>query len=332
MTSQRDGFSNAVKNVLAKRAQRCSNPDCPVITSGPHEDQRKAINLGVAAHITGAAPGGPRYNPGLWHDDRSAITNGIWLCQNCAKLIDSDTTAFPEELLVMWKRRHEESIKNQMFALGKADATSHAPGILNVSAVHQHWTVSGRSCILDLRVSNHGASDLMINSVEIKVMESLQKMPLGQVTYSALYDLDISELTEYSAQVECQVAQLLKPGEADRFGIVLSAPTLGQFAGWRLSMRLKTNFGAAQGPEVEVWLPRPGTLRAFSEITQHIASQAERLIEAHAPVIAEVTPGRTAGFKTFIIMGVSIFSYYGPQPLVTKPGTLSLSELMSRSS
>jgi hypothetical protein len=29
--------------------------------------------------------------------------NGIWLCQNCAKLVDNDTLQFPEEVLRAWK-------------------------------------------------------------------------------------------------------------------------------------------------------------------------------------------------------------------------------------
>lgn len=330
MTSQRDSFLNAIKEVMAKRAgQRCSNPDCRMATSGPHEDDQKTISLGVAAHITAAAPGGPRYNPTMSPEDRSAITNGIWLCQNCAKLVDSDTKRFPEELLVIWKRRHEEFVKTQMIAAGKPDVSALAPGLLNVSAVYQHSPSDGRLCILDFRVSNQGASDLMINAVEFQVLESLRRMPLGSASYSAIYDLDIGELKEYSSHAECQVAQILKPGEADRFGVVLSAPSLGMFAGWRLATVLKTNVGPTTGPEVEVWLPQPRTLTEFSAVAQHIASQAEKLIKAGVPVVAESEPGRSAGYKTSIIMDIFIFSYYGPKPLITTPGTLSLSEFMS---
>lgn len=330
MTSQRDSFLNAIKEVMAKRAgQRCSNPDCRMATSGPHEDDQKTISLGVAAHITAAAPGGPRYNPTMSPEDRSAITNGIWLCQNCAKLVDSDTKRFPEELLVIWKRRHEEFVKTQMIAAGKPDVSALAPGLLNVSAVYQHSPSDGRLCILDFRVSNKGASDLMINAVEFQVLESLRRMPLGSASYSAIYDLDIGELKEYSSHAECQVAQILKPGEADRFGIVLSARDLQIFAGWRLATLFKTNFDTAQGPEVEVWLPLPGVLRSFATVTQTIASEAQKQIKEGRPVVAESEPGQSAGYKTFIVMGLAIIEHYGPEPLVKIPGTLSLAELMS---
>ena len=83
----------------------------------------------------------------------------------------------------------------------------------------------------------------------------MRMQPLGQAGYSALYDLDISELREYQSRAECTVAQILKPGEADRFGIVLSAPSLPVFGVWRFATLFKTNFGVTQGPEIEIWLP-----------------------------------------------------------------------------
>ena len=178
MASQRDDFLRPARETLAKRAgQRCSNPDCGAVTSGPHKEPQKAINLGVAAHITAAAPSGPRYNPNMSSEDRTAITNGIWLCQYCAKLVDSDIARFPVELLIIWKRRHEESVKRQTVAAGKSNVSTLAPGLLDVSAVYPHWPADGRSCVLDFRVSNQGGSDLMINAIEFQVLESLRRMP-----------------------------------------------------------------------------------------------------------------------------------------------------------
>lgn len=100
----RDDFSRAKKDTLAKRVGlRCSNPGCKAPTSGPHSNASKAINLGVAAHITAASPGGPRYDPDLASEDRASIDNAIWLCQNCAKLIDTDAPAYSSSTLYRWK-------------------------------------------------------------------------------------------------------------------------------------------------------------------------------------------------------------------------------------
>lgn len=101
----RDDFNLAVKELLAKRvAQRCSNQRCRQVTSGPHEDPNKAINIGVASHITAASPGGPRYDPSLSPQARSAVDNGIWLCQICSKLVDDDPLHYTAWLLRDWRR------------------------------------------------------------------------------------------------------------------------------------------------------------------------------------------------------------------------------------
>lgn len=100
----RDDFTEDVKRTLAFRvSMTCSNPYCQADTSGPQEDPAKAVNVGVAAHITSASSGGPRFNPDLTPEQRSGIDNGIWLCQNCAKLIDNDVPQHPESVLRAWK-------------------------------------------------------------------------------------------------------------------------------------------------------------------------------------------------------------------------------------
>lgn len=109
MDHVRDDFNEPSKKILSSRVGgRCSRPECRAPTSGPHEDPAAAINVGVAAHITGASPGGPRYDPTLSAAQRVNIENGIWLCQNCAKLVDSDTERFSVSALREWKRSAEE--------------------------------------------------------------------------------------------------------------------------------------------------------------------------------------------------------------------------------
>jgi hypothetical protein len=109
-----------VKRVVAARAANaCSNPDCRdcrAVTSGPQSDSTKALNVGVAAHITAAAEGGARYNPSLSSEERRHADNGIWLCQTCAKLIDNDPSRYRETLLRAWKEIAEDRARN---AIGK---------------------------------------------------------------------------------------------------------------------------------------------------------------------------------------------------------------------
>lgn len=111
----RDDFSEDVKRALAHRVgDTCSNPDCQALTSGPRDDPAKAVNVGVAAHITAASSGGPRYDPSLSPEERRGADNGIWLCQNCAKLVDNDPSRFTAAVLREWKARAEALARSRV--------------------------------------------------------------------------------------------------------------------------------------------------------------------------------------------------------------------------
>lgn len=113
--ADRDDFGKVPLNRLANRAgHRCSNPDCRRPTSGPESTTDGSVNIGVAAHITAASVGGPRFDPYLTPAQRSAVANGIWLCQSCAKLIDNDTTRFTQALLLEWKSSAEQRARLQL--------------------------------------------------------------------------------------------------------------------------------------------------------------------------------------------------------------------------
>lgn len=99
----RDDFKKALVRDLAKRAgYTCSNPICQRQTVGP-DGSVGVASIGVAAHITAAAIGGPRFDETLTPDERSSIENGIWLCQTCSRLIDSDAASHSTALLIEWK-------------------------------------------------------------------------------------------------------------------------------------------------------------------------------------------------------------------------------------
>ncbi|WP_156885135.1 hypothetical protein [Oribacterium sp. NK2B42] len=107
--SNRDEFTDKIKSVLYERVGGiCSNPNCNHVTSGPHTDSEKRASIGVAAHITAASEGGPRYNKTLTSKERAATENGIWLCNSCATLIDKDAERYSVEKLKAWKKRAEE--------------------------------------------------------------------------------------------------------------------------------------------------------------------------------------------------------------------------------
>lgn len=78
------------------------------MTVAGSEDRKSGLTMvGVAAHITAAAPGGPRYDPSMSHAERSSESNGIWTCQTHSKFIDDNPSSCTIEELHRWKRQHE---------------------------------------------------------------------------------------------------------------------------------------------------------------------------------------------------------------------------------
>ena len=147
--SPRDDFNQSTKLALALRvANRCSRPDCDAPTSGPHQQHSdRVVNIGVAAHISAAAPGGPRFDAQLSSEERAGAENGIWLCQNCAKLIDSDTARFTVAVLREWKLKAEDSAQRRLGTAAArlpAEAPNAAPAILGR---HRPLIVLGPSVI-----------------------------------------------------------------------------------------------------------------------------------------------------------------------------------------
>src|ERR1700733_12739970 len=107
--SNRDEFSPRTKQAIALRAShRCSFPNCPQTTAGPSDESSEAVNMiGKAAHIHAAAPGGRRYLASMTPEQRSDISNAIWLCATHADLVDRDEVTYTADVLRTMKRDHE---------------------------------------------------------------------------------------------------------------------------------------------------------------------------------------------------------------------------------
>ncbi len=200
----RDGFPKEVIDRLARRVgMKCSFPDCRQPTSGP-DIQGGTTNVGVAAHISAASPGGPRYDACLTPDERGSFSNGIWLCQNHAKLIDSDEIAFPPSLLNDWK-----SIAEQMAGL-------EARGYV-VSSAQPYSTMEKKvpSLVSEMRVDlvadplvrqfilmhkgmsyNHGSTPLFTYYYDTH--PQLDAMITIMAHYKAVYDSSFNNVPRYN--------------------------------------------------------------------------------------------------------------------------------------
>lgn len=140
---KRDDFNSRTTEILAKRASFiCSNPDCRCLTIAASEmDEMKFIYTGKAAHISAAAEGGPRYDKTLTPEQRSDISNAIFLCSACAEMIDKNKGIdFSTPMILEWKNLHETWVRDN---LNKAIVNSlvivngehHAKGIGNITGL-----------------------------------------------------------------------------------------------------------------------------------------------------------------------------------------------------
>jgi hypothetical protein len=109
MKKSRDDFTEKTKLQIAKRAGwLCSYPPCRTPTVGATSDGQGEINIGTAAHICAAAPGGPRYDLNMSPAERSSANNGIWMCRDHGKAVDSPDPEFTVERLREWKKQAEQ--------------------------------------------------------------------------------------------------------------------------------------------------------------------------------------------------------------------------------
>ncbi len=251
----RDNFTKATIDTLSKRAsQTCSNPTCRIPTTGPHSDPDKFINIGVAAHISAASPGGKRYNRHLSSEQRKGISNALWLCQSCSKLIDTDEIRFPEELLHNWKKFHEELIFKGIYS--STPFNSNDESGIYISNISTIPTGNDDSALLLFEISNNSICDMKLSSLVLEVYEFRYNMPFGIAKSSSLGEFDLCSITKFKKQGIVPIFRVIKPGETDKFSITLSSGNLsGLFCSWNLELSFKTNIGDITFEKQEVNIP-----------------------------------------------------------------------------
>lgn len=109
----RDNFPPRVVRVLERRAgHACSI--CDQLTSAPGIGPNDVLSDGEAAHITAAAPNGPRFDDSLSPEERRSVENGIWACTKHSGEIDSPGARYTVKELRAFKFRREERARESM--------------------------------------------------------------------------------------------------------------------------------------------------------------------------------------------------------------------------
>jgi hypothetical protein len=78
--------------------------------------------------------GGPRFESVQTREARRAKENGIWLCQNCGRLVDADAQKFTVEVLTGWKRSAQARAFRELIAPGEPAPTEEAARIGSIIA------------------------------------------------------------------------------------------------------------------------------------------------------------------------------------------------------
>lgn len=97
------------RRLFAASAGYCQNPGC--VNELFVEAAGKSIHIAEMAHVFAATDGGPRTNPSLSQEERGAFENLIMLCANCHTMVDKAPEAFPDKMILNWKREHENKLK-----------------------------------------------------------------------------------------------------------------------------------------------------------------------------------------------------------------------------
>lgn len=111
------------RRLFASSAGYCQNPGC--VSALFVDAAGKSIHIAEMAHVFAANDGGPRADPGLSQEARGAFENLVMLCANCHTQVDKAPDAFPEVMMLNWKRQHASKLQ-ALFGAVKFDARASA--------------------------------------------------------------------------------------------------------------------------------------------------------------------------------------------------------------
>lgn len=97
------------RRLFAASAGYCQNPACAnelFVDAGG-----ESFHIAEMAHVFAANDGGPRSNPQLGRAERGAFDNLVVLCANCHTKVDKAPDAFPDSMMLGWKREHANKLR-----------------------------------------------------------------------------------------------------------------------------------------------------------------------------------------------------------------------------
>jgi len=99
-----------LKLLCTKSGNRCAMPSCRKILVIERTEKDIEFLNALVAHIRGEKPGSARYDTDMSDEERNSYKNLILICPSCHGIIDNQPNSYPVELLIQYKREHEERI------------------------------------------------------------------------------------------------------------------------------------------------------------------------------------------------------------------------------
>ena len=216
----RDDFSAETKRALCDRTGGlCSRPQCRRPTKGPAATSRShVISIGVAAHIKGASPGGPRYDATQSSAERSSIENGVWLCESCGALVDKVRgDDFTAEMLARWKIEAEGLARDRLL-LEERSLVERLTGMVCYANIHRLVELA-LSAGLRVAVPSTLTDEFPRNGLAIAELNFISDL-LGEIPFLSR-DIDAVDLPNAQGALvrfekNCRTKNGVSPDEIDQ--------------------------------------------------------------------------------------------------------------------
>lgn len=110
------------RRLFAASAGYCQNPSCNNVLFV--EVPNSSYHIAEMAHVFAASDNGPRPQKVLTPEKRGAFENLIVLCANCHTAVDKAPQAFPDSMMLDWKRGHANKLQTLFGAVKVKDRAS----------------------------------------------------------------------------------------------------------------------------------------------------------------------------------------------------------------
>ncbi|MHA2239490.1 MAG: hypothetical protein ACXAB2_14170 [Candidatus Hodarchaeales archaeon] len=160
---------------------------------------------------------------------------------------------------------------------------SSSNGKLELTAIKVTPDPKRNICLVDFRLINVGKTIVVVNEIEFEVKDIVSVDIRGPLGFSSIYDLDISELNDIGDKISVDASQEIKPNEADRFGVKITAQNIppGIERGWRLLPKLITSAGKLEAEQIEIWFPYDYQQSGYFEEAKKIEVYSDSMKNVH---------------------------------------------------